>query len=212
MRKLLALCAALAALTACGGGEAAETQADASSETTAASATRTTPPKATRTTPTPAPSTFTMSPEDEAGFVATVTAQTIAESGDALSAQLVKSNMLVEAQTDFRFDQPARTLVLAVTSTYSTDRYVPELAYDLATSFAPVFWGPEVPDSIRPESLVLFSVTVDDASFLCNGPDDGRAVRPRAERGDVRPAVRRLGLETTERPPSARSSRYGWGP
>ena len=62
-----------------------------------------------------------------------MTAQTIAESGDDLSVQLVKTNSLVEAQTDFRFDQPARTLVLAVTSTYSTDRYVPELAYDLAT-------------------------------------------------------------------------------
>ena len=111
-----------------------------------------------------------MPPEAEASFVAMVTAQTIAENGDDLSAQLVKTNSLVEAQTDFRFDQSARTLVLAVTSTYSTDRYVPELAYDLATGFAPVFWGSQVPASIRLESLVLFSVSVDDASYVCPAP------------------------------------------
>jgi hypothetical protein len=111
-----------------------------------------------------------MSPEDEAGFVATVTARTFTENEEVFSTQLVKSNSLVEAQTDFRFDEPSRTLVLAVTSVFSGSEQQPRLAYNLATDFASVFWGAEVPDSIRPESLVFFSVTVDDSSFVCAGP------------------------------------------
>lgn len=111
-----------------------------------------------------------MSPEDEARFVATTLADSFAENSETLSTELVKSNGLVEAQTDFRFDEPARTLVLAVTSTFSTDRYLSELAYDLATDFAPVYWGPEVSGVVRPESLPSFSVTVDQSPYVCDGP------------------------------------------
>jgi hypothetical protein len=165
MRKVLALFTALATLTACGGGETEGTREDsASSETTSSPATRTSSTPTRSTTPSP----VTMSAEDEARFVATVTAQTFAQNEEVFSTELVKSNSLIEAQTDFRFDEPARTLVLTVTSVFDTGN--PEVAYGLATDFAPVFWGSEVPASIRPESLVNFSVTVDDSSYLCDGP------------------------------------------
>jgi hypothetical protein len=171
MRKSLIGLTALAVLTACGGGDANESRADATPSETTSAAPRTPSPKTTRpSAPSATSSAYTMSPEDEAGFVATVTAQTFTENEEVFSTELVKSNGLVEAQTDFRFDQPARTLVLAVTSVFSGSDRNPRLAYDLATDFAPVFWGAEVPDTIRPESLVLFSVTVDDSSFICDGP------------------------------------------
>jgi hypothetical protein len=172
MRKALPLLAAAAVLTACGGGENEESRAEATataSETTPSSAARTTTSRAPRTTATPTPSP-TLSPEQEADIVASVTARSFNDNREAISTELVKSNGLVEAQTDFRFDEPARTIVLAVTSTFSTATYVPEMAYDLTTDFSQLFWGEDVPDSIRPESLPSFSVTVDGATFVCDGP------------------------------------------
>jgi hypothetical protein len=108
-----------------------------------------------------------MDAASEAAFVAQVTAQTFTANEELFSDQLVKSNTLVEAQTDFRFDTPSRTLVLAVSSTFSGDNYLTDLAYSLTSNFAPVFWGDSVPDTIRPESLPLFSVAVDGTSFVC---------------------------------------------
>ena len=85
--------------------------------------------------------------------------------------QLIESNGLIEAQEDFRFDQPSRTLIVSVASTYATDRYLAELAYELATGFAPVFWGPEaLAAGVRLESLVFFAVTVDGIQYRCDGP------------------------------------------
>jgi len=168
-RTALVLAACCLSLAACGGEDvAAESAEDSTASTTSSSSARpsTTTP---RPSPTPARTTQTMSPEAEASFVASVTSQTVTENRDALSTQLVKSNGLIEAQTDFRFDETARTLVLAVTSVFNGADYSAGLAYELATDFAPVFWGPEV-DSVSPESLVLFSITVDGQAFVCDGP------------------------------------------
>jgi len=167
-----ALVAAALLLAGCGGGDEDRGEAANSTTTpptTAASSTArsTTSARPSTSSPSSAPA---LSPEEEANIVAAITAGTFTENGDALSEGLVKSNSLVEAQTDFRFDQATRTVVLAVTSTYSTDTYVPEMAYDLAANFAPVFWGPEGTGAVRVESLPLFSVTVDESSYLCDAP------------------------------------------
>jgi hypothetical protein len=103
-------------------------------------------------------------------MVATVTANVFAQNEEVLSRELVKSNSLVEAQEEFRFDQPTRTLVLSVASVISTERLLPEVAYGLATDLAPVSWGPEALASARPESLVALSVTVNGAVHRCDGP------------------------------------------
>ncbi|WP_138733098.1 hypothetical protein [Modestobacter excelsi] len=103
-------------------------------------------------------------------MVATVTANVFAQNEETLSTQLVKSNSLVEAQEEFRFDEPTRTVVLSVASTISTERLLPEVAYGLATDLAPVFWGPEALANARPESLVALSVTVNGAGHRCDGP------------------------------------------
>jgi hypothetical protein len=164
VRALIASLIGALLLAGCDGDAVDETASGEASSTPSSSST-----SATRTTeasrsPTP---TMTRSPEEEAQFVATVTASTFAQHAEVLSTELVKSNSLVEAQTEFRFDQPTRTVVLVVTSVFDTGS--PDVPYSLATDFAPVFWGPEVA-SVRPESLVLFSVTVDDSSYLCDGP------------------------------------------
>jgi len=80
----------------------------------------------------------------------------------------LKSNSLVEAQEDFRFEEPTRTVIVTVTSVFKTGR--PDLAYDLATDFAPVFWGPEALATVQPEALLFFSVTVDGIQRRCDGP------------------------------------------
>jgi hypothetical protein len=103
-------------------------------------------------------------------LVATLTANVFAENEEVLSTELVKSNTLVEAQEEFRFDVPTRTIVLSVASTISTEALLPEVAYGLATDFAPVFWGPEALASARPESLVSLSVTVNGGEHRCDGP------------------------------------------
>jgi hypothetical protein len=162
------LVAGVLVLAGCGADSSDDT---ASRESPSVRSTSTPRTSATTRPTTTAPTTeATLSPEDEARFVATFTANSFAENSEVLSMELVKSNSLVEAQTDFRFDEPGRTLILAVSSTFNSDRHLSELAYDLATDFAPVYWGPEATDVVRPESLVSFSVTVDAASYLCNGP------------------------------------------
>src|SRR5688500_14892819 len=66
-----------------------------------------------RTSPTPPPTpTPTLSPERQAQRVATVMARVFAQNEEDLSTQLIKSNSLIEAQEDFRFDQPTRTLIV----------------------------------------------------------------------------------------------------
>ncbi|MCZ2837123.1 hypothetical protein [Modestobacter sp. VKM Ac-2985] len=162
----------LLGLAGCGSGEDEESVAEASSApatTSTAAATSSTPRSTASSTPTPA-STSALSPEAEQALVRTIFGQVFTNNQEALSNELVKSNSLVEAQTEFRFDPEALSLVLGVTSTYSTDTYVPELAYDLAAGFAPVFWGPEGTDSVRPESLPSFSTTVDALTYVCDGP------------------------------------------
>ena len=160
--ELAGIAATLVVLVGCGEESPNDT---ALRETTSAtpSATRT----ATATTRSTTPAPVTRSPDEEARFVATVTAETFAENEQALSTQLVKSSSLIEAQTEFRFDEPRRTVVLAVTSVF--DSGSPDVAYGLASGFAPVFWGPEATAAVRPESLVLFAVTVDASSYLCDG-------------------------------------------
>jgi hypothetical protein len=165
----LTLIAACLALAACGEGS----DDDAAAGTSAAS------PSTTRTS-TPAPSTSAtpatssssapvpVSPEIEQQVVTTATAGVFAENGDLLSDQLVKSSSLVEAQTDFRFDEASRTVVVGVTSVFETGS--PSLPYSLAGNFAPVLWGPEATASVRAESLPFFSVTVDGTPYVCAGP------------------------------------------
>jgi hypothetical protein len=97
-------------------------------------------------------------------LVATVTRNVLAQNEGDLSTELVKSNTLVEAQEEFRFDEPTRTVVLSVASTIITERLFPEVAYGLATDPAPVSWEPEALANARPDSLVALSVTVDGAA------------------------------------------------
>jgi hypothetical protein len=180
-RTALALTAACMVLAGCGGGTdevAAATPTPTlapytpSDELTASKESAAASKKAAASSAAAAtPATTELSLEAEQGLVTGITADAFEKNRDGLSDELVKSSSLVEAQTDFRFDRGARTLVLAVTSTYRTDTYVPELAYDLATGFAPVFWGPETSGTVQPEALPLFSVTVDDASFVCEPTD-----------------------------------------
>ena len=65
------------------------------------------------------------------------------------------------------------TLVLShgLPKLMSPDRWEREgaLMAMFGITFAPVFWGAQATASARPESLVLFSVTVDDESYLCDG-------------------------------------------
>jgi hypothetical protein len=162
-RATIALLAATALLCACGGSDGHADAAAASPSSSAASSSPSRGATATATATTPKPQ---MEPEQEAQFVASVTARTFTQSGDVLSAQLVKSSSLVEAQTDFRFDQASRTVIVAVTSVFKTG--TPDVAYSLATNFAPLFWGSQATAAVRPESLPLLSVTVDDKSYRCD--------------------------------------------
>jgi hypothetical protein len=161
--RVPALVATVVLLTGCGASSDEEQEPLADSPATSSAAR----PTATTTTQAAPTTISTLSPEAEADLVAGITASSFEENSEVLSTELVKSNRLVEAQTDFRFDGPTRTLVLAVTSVFDTGR--PDLAYDLAADFAPVYWGPEAA-VVRPESLVTFSVTVDDSTYRCKGP------------------------------------------
>lgn len=163
------LAAAVLLLAACGGGEdGRDDQAATESSTPSTSARPSSTAAGGADSTTSTPTTPVFSPEQEAEFVANVTAQTFTDSGEALSQQLVKANPLVEAQTDFRFDQPTRTVVVAVTSVFGTGS--PDVPYGLARDFAPVFWGPEGTGAVRVESLPLFSITVDSSTYLCDAP------------------------------------------
>lgn len=104
--------------------------------------------------------------------MASVTASTFATAQETLSDELIKDSGLVQAQNDFRFDEAARTLIVDVASVFRSDSRENRdtLAYGLATEFAPVFWGPQVTDNVRPESTVLFQVKVDDLTYTCQGP------------------------------------------
>jgi hypothetical protein len=110
-------------------------------------------------------------PAVEQAFVADVTANVFKENQKTLSSELIKSNSLVEAQEELTFDRTSRTLRVGVASVFRSDSRDNRdmLAYNLATAFAPVFWGPEVARSVRPESTVLLSVAVDNLRYLCSG-------------------------------------------
>lgn len=166
-RTALALTAACLALAGCGGGDDVEA-ASSTTPSPSTSSSSVVPSRTTSAAPATTQAVQTRSPEEEAQFVATVTASTFTQNGDVLSTQLVKSNPLIEAQTQFEFDQAARTVVLVVTSVFKTGN--PAVPYGLATDLAPVFWGPQATAAVRPESLVQFSVTVDDSPYLCHGP------------------------------------------
>jgi hypothetical protein len=160
---------ALLCLLLAGCGSAQEPSAAPSSSASSSSASSASTSPSPRPTPTPTP-TPTLSPEQEAQVVAMVTGNVFAQNEEALSTQLIKSSSLVEAQEDFRFDQPSRTLIVTVSSVISTEPSLTTVAYDLATGFAPVFWGPQALASARPESLVFFSVTVNGSQHRCDGP------------------------------------------
>lgn len=100
--------------------------------------------------------------------MAGVTESILTENRQTLSDELIKESAVVEAQNDFRFDRPSRTVIVDVASVFRvSEEAKTALAYDLATNFAPVFWGRQLTDTVRPESLALFSVTVDDLTFRC---------------------------------------------
>lgn len=157
-----AVLAATAALSAC-SSDAADPEPSAAASTSSSPARSSSTAPTTERSPTPSSAAATAGPE----LVAAVTARVFEENADALSAELVKSNSLIEAQEEFRFDKASRTLVLSVTSVFKTGR--PDVAYSLATDLAPIFWGPEATASASPEALVLFSVTVDAVTWVCDG-------------------------------------------
>lgn len=175
MRKILTAAAAALLLAACGGedetGDAALSP-PTSSPTKSAPSTQSTAPAPSPTAPmsqpaSPHPS-EPASAEEEERLVTAVVGRVFTDHEEALSDALVKSNPLIEAETEFRFDAPSRTVVLAVTSVSDTGS--PGVAYGLATDFAPVFWQPEGTNVVRPGALPFFSVTVDDSAYLCDGP------------------------------------------
>lgn len=175
MRHLAGTAALAAALlTSCSSGEAEPSAATVSSSPTASviasPSTSLTPGAPPSPTPSPSPA-AAVDPVLEQQVVADTTAASVEENRDALSTQLVKSNSLVQAQNDFRFDKPARALVVDVASVFQSDSRENRdaLAYDLATGFAPVFWGPSATDVVRPESTVAFQVVVDDLTYSCPG-------------------------------------------
>lgn len=174
MHKTAVAIAAALVLAGCGGdgndlAESAPSATASARQTQSASA-------STRPSPTriaaPTPSPRAVSVEEEAAVVARVLGASVAENRDALGDELVKSNSLVESQDELSFDQASRTLRVSVTSVFMSDTKDNRdtLAYDLATSFAPVYWGEEATGPVRPEATAALAVTVDQLTYTCPGP------------------------------------------
>lgn len=154
----------LVLLAGCGGG--ADTGAAPASASPSPSPSRSPSPSPR---PSPSPSPTALDPAAEQAVVTRITADTFEANRKALSDDIVKASTLVEAQEDFRFDVPSRTLVVAVTSRFaSADKeFRDDVAYSLADDFAPVFWGEQVTKSVRPESTALFTIKVDRFTYSC---------------------------------------------
>lgn len=108
--------------------------------------------------------------QEEQALVAGVAESVLAQYGHALSEQLIRSSALVKTQDELHFDRSRRTLVVAVTSVPpQDDRQRTALAYELAKDFAPLLWGSQTTETVRPESMAMFAVKVDSLSFDCAG-------------------------------------------